>query len=153
MRYRLAGLARGLHGVAALAANQRRVVRDRHRFAEEITLHRIAAFVRQKRQLLLGFHTLGDDRHVEAMAETNDGPDDRGRLRVASDVDDEGAVDLDLVERKRLQVAQRRVAAAEVIHGYTYPKCLKPPQQSQTTIEILDQHAFGDLKLQPARRK
>src|SRR3954454_4406779 len=107
MRYRLAGLARGLHGVAAAAANQRRVVGDRQRFAEEITLHRITAFVRQKCQLLLGFHAFSDDRYLEAVAETNDGPDDRGRLRVASDVSDKGAVDLDLVERKSLQVAQR----------------------------------------------
>src|SRR5436190_3344053 len=151
MRYRLAGLARGLHGIAAGAANQPGIVADRQRFADEITLHRVAALIRKEAELLLGFHALGDDGHLQAVAETDDGPDDRRRLRIPSEIDDEGAVDLDLVERKRLQVTQRGIAAAEVIHRYADPERLQPPQQCQTAIEILDQYAFGDLKLQPAR--
>src|SRR3954447_8261220 len=153
MRYRLAGLARGLHAVATTAPDQRVVVSDRQRFAQEISLHRVAADVGQKCQLLLGFHTLRYDGHFEPVAETNDGPDDRGRLRVASEIDDERAVDLDLVERKRLQIAQGGIAATEVVHGYPNAKRLKPPQQREATIEIVDQHALGDLQFEPARRE
>ena len=59
----------------------------------------------EEAELLLGLHALGDDRHLQAMAEADHGPDDRSRLRIASEIDDEGAVDLDLVERKGLQIA------------------------------------------------
>src|SRR5437763_16197744 len=136
MRYRLSGLARGLHGVAADAANQPAIVADRQGFADEIALHRVAAFIRQEAELLLGFHALGDDRHLKAVAETDDGPDDRRRVRVPSDIYDEGAVDLDLVERKRLQGAQRAIAAAAVIHGYATPQRLEPPQHGPTADKI-----------------
>src|ERR1700686_1619351 len=90
----LSGLARGLRGVAAIAADHRGVLADRQRFAEEIALHHVAAFVGEEAELLLGFHALGDDRHLQAVAETDDGPDDRGRLRIAAEIDDEGGADL-----------------------------------------------------------
>src|SRR6266436_3670449 len=50
----LAGLARGLHRIAAAAANQCGVLSDRQGFADKITLHRVAALVREERELLLG---------------------------------------------------------------------------------------------------
>src|SRR5258708_1013553 len=113
----LAGLARGLHRIAAAAANQRGVLSDRLRFADKIALHRVAALVREERELLLSFHALGDDRHFEAVAEADHSPNDRRRLRIVSEIDDESAIDLDFVEWKRLKIAQRRITAAEVIHG------------------------------------
>src|SRR3954447_22861991 len=131
MRYGLAGLARGLHGVAAGTANQCCIVGDRQWLAEEISLHSVATFVGQECKLLLSFNAFGDDRHLEPVAETNDGANDRGRLRVTADVDHEGAVDLDLVERKSLQITQGRITAAEIVHRYPYPECLQPPQQCQ----------------------
>src|ERR1700731_4027598 len=106
MRKCLAGLARGLHGIAAGAANQCGVLPDRQRFADEIALHRVAALVGEEAELLLGFHALGDDRHLEAVAKADHGSDDRRRLRIASEIDDESSVDLNLVEWKRLQIAQ-----------------------------------------------
>src|SRR5450755_539230 len=112
----LAGLARGLHRIAAAAANQCCVLADRQRPADEIALYRVAAFVGEEAQLLLGFDALGDNRHPEAVAKADHGPHDRRRLRIASEIHDEGTVDLDLVERKRLQIAQRGITAAEVIH-------------------------------------
>ena len=87
------------------------------------------------------------------MAKTDDGADDRGRLRIAAEIHDEGAVDLDLVERERLQIGQRRIAAAEIVHRDAHAERLQPPQQRQPAVEIVDQHAFGDLELQPAGRK
>src|ERR1700736_1256032 len=103
----LAGHARGLHGIAASSSNQRGVLPDPQRFADEIALHRVAAHAREEAELLLGFHALGDDRHLQAVAKANHRPDDRGGLWITSEIDDKGAVNLDLVERKRLQIAQR----------------------------------------------
>src|SRR6478752_3759237 len=135
---RLAGLARRLHGIGNAAADQDSILSDRRRLAEQIALHPIAAFMRQETELLRGFDALGDDRHFEAMAEVDDGADDCRRLRIFAEIDDEVAVNLDLVERERLQIAQRGVAAAEIVHRDPYPERLEPPQQRQTTVEILD---------------
>src|ERR1700716_2957209 len=116
LKQSLAGLARRLHRSSAGAANQRGVLPDRQRFAEEIALHRVAALVGEEAELLLGFPALRDDRHFEAVAKADDGAHDRGRLRIASEIDDESAVDLDLVERKRLQIAERGIARSEIVH-------------------------------------
>src|SRR3979409_1777366 len=103
----LARLARGLHGIAAVAADQGGVLSDRRGLAEKVALHRVAALIGEESELLLGFHALGDDRHLQAVAEPDPRATDRRRLRIAAEIDDEGAVDLDLVERERLQIAQR----------------------------------------------
>src|ERR1700688_3483028 len=105
-RKALASLARWLHRTAVAAADQRGVLRDRQGFTEEIALHRVAAHFREEGELLLGLHALGDDRHFETMAEADHGAHDRGRLRIAPEIDDKGAVDLDLVERERLQIGE-----------------------------------------------
>src|SRR4051812_37725034 len=110
----LTGLARGLDGLDDVAADKRRILSDRRRLAQQIALHRVAAFLRQEGELFRGLDALGDDRHFQAMAEVDDGTDNRRRLRVLAEIDDEGAVDLDLVKRERLQIAQRGVAAAEI---------------------------------------
>src|SRR3954466_8484900 len=96
------GLARGRHGIGGAAADQRRVLSDRPGLAEQIALHPIATFLRQEAELLGGFDALGDNRHFEAVAEIDDGADDRRRLRILAKIDHEGAVDLDLVEWERL---------------------------------------------------
>src|ERR1700732_5259480 len=94
----LAGLARELRRIACVAADQRGVLSDRQRFADEIALNRVAALLGEETELLLGFHALGNDRHFETVAKPDDRPDDRRRLRIAPKVHDEGTVDLDLVE-------------------------------------------------------
>ncbi len=87
------------------------------------------------------------------MAEIDHRAHDRRGLRVAAEIDDEGAVDLDLVERECLEIAQRGVAAAEIIHGDADTERLQAAQQCEAAIEILDQHALGDFELEPARCK
>jgi CheY-like chemotaxis protein len=47
--------------------------------------------------------TLGDGHQVEAVGHVDDGPDDRGVLRVAGQVAHEGLVDLQLVDGQRLR--------------------------------------------------
>src|ERR1700712_758071 len=102
----LARLAHGIHDLATAAADERCILSDRQRLADEIALHRVAALFRQEAELLLGLDALGDDRHFEAMAEVDDGANDRRRLRIAPEIHHKGPVDLDLVEWKRLQIAQ-----------------------------------------------
>src|ERR1700761_6669072 len=119
----LTRLARRLHDIAA-ATDQRSILPDRQRLADQIALHRVAALVGQEGKLLQRLDTFGHQRHAEAMAEIDHGGDDRGRLWVAAEIDDESAVDLDLVERERLQVAERGIAGAEIVHRDTHTERL-----------------------------
>ncbi len=52
---------------------------------------------------------------VERMGELGDRADDRARAVAGEQVLDEAAVDLQLVEREALQIAQRRIAGAEIV--------------------------------------
>jgi multidrug efflux pump subunit AcrA (membrane-fusion protein) len=52
---------------------------------------------------------------ARANAPADGGGDDHGVVRIALDVLDEAAVDLDAVDREQLQVGQRRIAGAEVV--------------------------------------
>ena len=71
----------------------------------------------------------GCNRHVEAVGEVDHRADDRGRLRIAAEIHHKGAVDLDLVERKGLRIAQRRIAAAEIVHRDAHAERLQPAQR------------------------
>src|SRR5436305_341101 len=84
----------------------RRILPNRKWLADEIALHRVAALLGEEAELLLRLDALGNDRHFQRVAEIDHGSDDCRRLRIAAEIDDEGAVDLDLVERERLQIAQ-----------------------------------------------
>ena len=59
----------------------------------------------------------GDRLQAERVGEAHDGGDDGAVVRVAASVEavDEGAVDLQQVDREAPQVAERRVAGAEVV--------------------------------------
>ena len=110
----------------------------RHRLADEVTLHGVASLFSEETELLLGFHAFGDDRHFKTVTEANDRAHDRRRLRIASKIHDKGAVDLDLVERERLQIAQRGVAAAEIVHRNSYAHLPQPMQRHQVRIVLLE---------------
>src|SRR5258706_14353337 len=69
------------------------------------------------------------------------------------DIVDEAAVDLDLVERKALQIAQRGIAGAEIVECDPHPDAAKLVQDRERGFVVADQHGLGDLQLQPVRRK
>ena len=75
-----------LHDIGNVAANQCRIVPNRKWLADEIALHRVAALLGEKAELLLRLYALGDDRHFQRMTEIDHGPDDCRRLRIAAEI-------------------------------------------------------------------
>ena len=69
------------------------------------------------------------------------------------EIGDERLIDLDLVEGERLEIGQRGVSGAEVVHGDPHAERLEPAQDRNGAGEILHQHAFGDFQLQATRRE
>ena len=65
---------------------------------------------------------------------------------VVDEIGGEGPVDLEDVDRELLEVAQRRVAGAEIVEGEEHPELLEVGQHDQGPLGILDEGALGDLQ-------
>ena len=100
-----------------LMAGQRRT--------EEITLHLRAAVGDQMLKLLLRLHALGQRADPQACAKRGHGANNGAALLTVGQVAHEGLVDLDLVEREAAQIAERRVAGAEVVHRDVHARALE----------------------------
>jgi hypothetical protein len=68
---------------------------------EEVALAELAAELTQGRQLLGRLDTVGDGRQTQRLAEGEDPPGQGGVLAAPGQADDEGAVDLEDVDRRR----------------------------------------------------
>ncbi len=71
---------------------------------------------------------------------------------------DERAVDLEDVDRELAQVAQRRVAGAEVVDRQTDPEGLERPERRDGRLDVADEGRLGDLereagRVEPGRRE
>jgi hypothetical protein len=91
--------------------------------------------------------------HVERLAEADDARHDGGRLRAGAEGVDEGAVDLDFLDREAGEVAQARIAGAEIVHGDPHAELVEAGERFENGIGVLQDNAFGDLELQPLRLK
>jgi len=90
--------------------------------------------------LCVRFDALGEDRDSQTATETDDSPDDGHRMVIVFQIVHKNAVDLDLIERKRMQVRQRRVSRSEIVHGDLYAQRLV----SERTLGADDVQAMTD---------
>src|SRR6478752_3359495 len=102
---------------AEIAEDQMRYLGHRHRPAEQVALHLVAAQSPDEPSLLFRLDPLDVDLDAEGMAQSDDRADDLGRSSVVvGGSAKEAGVDLDLVEGELPQVAEARVARAEIVH-------------------------------------
>src|SRR5260221_7040327 len=111
----------------------------RPRLAEIETLDLGAAGRPQDGKLLLRLHALGNDGDAKFRAKTDDGADDRPRIGALLEIANEALVDLDLVEWERTQVAQRRIARAEVIHRNTHTEIVQLVERRDGALVVGEQ--------------
>lgn len=71
-----------------------------------IALRQITTMAAQDVEMSLGFNALGDHAQAQAMAEQNDCSHQRSITRAAIDAAHKQAVNLQLIDRKALQVGQ-----------------------------------------------
>ncbi len=99
------------------------------------------------------FNAFGGGFHPQSAGERDDRMDDR---RVATVADrstaHEALVDLDLVERRALQIAKRRIAGAEIVECKAHAQPLQRLEHRVGGVAFVEEHAFGDFELKPARR-
>lgn len=74
-------------------------------------------------------------------------------LTSGGNVVDEGAVDFDLVEGETLQMAQRRIAGAKIIHSDADPEFAQAEKDGRGRRAVVQQDGFGDLQFEAVRRQ
>src|SRR5712692_6971250 len=62
---------------------------------------------------------------------------------------DEGAVDLEAIDRQLGKIAQARVARSEVVHRDLHTEGLQALQDEDRLLAIVDEHALGKLQFEP----
>src|SRR4051812_1779594 len=92
----------------------------RLRPGEVEALPEVAAERPQFGELQRRLDALGRHRQAERVTQSHDRGDDRGVVGIVTEAVDEGAVDLEGVDRQRLQVAERRMSGAEVVDAQTH---------------------------------
>jgi hypothetical protein len=121
-----------------------------HGFGEVETLAAGAAHGFEFFQLLGVFDALGDDIHAEGAGEGEDGADDEAGFVIVDDALDEGAVDFEGVEGEALEVVQRGVAGAEVVHVEADAEFFKGAHVALGGGGIGDEGALGDFEAEAA---
>ena len=83
------------------------------------------------------------------MPHRDNGLHDAGVLRIAFQVGNEIAVDLEFVEPKAAQITQRRITRPEVIHRNTNTKRLESIELLQRFVAIFNQKRLGNFQFKP----
>ena len=96
-----------------------------------------------------GFDPFGDHFQPPRLCEQNDRAHDRGAFGVVADARDEAAVYLERIHGEVQQVAQARVAHAEIIEGEAHAKRFQGVQGAQGCARLGKNHAFGQFQLHP----
>lgn len=88
---------------------------SRNRSAEQETLNVATAFFSQDIELTLDFHAFSESFHAKGVCKRGDGADHCVRITSLVQILDKASVDLDLVEGKRAEIAQRRISRSEIV--------------------------------------
>ena len=125
-------------------------LRRRQRAAEQEPLRHVAFQGGEHVEHLGRLDALGDDLEPEMAREVDGRAHDRRVGRVVGHADDEGAVDLDLVQGQALEVGQGRVTGAEVVQRQSHAQLAQPLEHVAGAARIAHHGVLGDLALQQA---
>src|SRR2546425_571309 len=124
---------------------------DGARARKQIALVFVAAVPAQELELLRRLDTLGEHPQAQRVPERDDRLRDRRAAAAVGRLDHERPVDLQGVDRQPREVAEARVAGAEVVHRDLPPELLELPEDRNRFLAVVDQHSFGKLELQARR--
>ena len=110
-----------------------------------------AAVREQEAGLGDGFHAFGDDGEAELPSEFDNRGGDRRIASAFGEIDDEGAVDFQLVDRKAFEITQRRKAGAEVVELQAEAHLMQPMQPGEYVFDIVHQQRLGQFQRQQLR--
>ena len=141
---------RGPRLVPARPAGELGELCGRARPRDQEALHLVATLDAQLLELLDRLDGLGRGGDAECGRKARDGLDDRLGVAIVQ-VTHEGAVDLDLVEGELAQIAEPRIARAEIVHGDLHAAFAQLEQHLHIAGRVIQQHILGDLELEALR--
>jgi hypothetical protein len=121
------------------------------RSAEEVALSFRAVLGLKVRPLFFGFDALGNHKVLEALSHVNDGAHECRVMGMVSDPVDEGLVNFQDINGKLPKIAEAGITGAEVIHRKVYPHPFELLKYGGRGFSILQEGAFGELKLEISR--
>ena len=121
------------------------------RAAEQEALRVVAADHPQRLELGRRLEPFGHRGEPERVRERDDRLDDARVFVVAPEPVDEAAVDLERRHREPLQVAERRVAGAEVVDADVHAEIAQRAQRVRGRRRVLHQRVLGDLQAHRVR--
>ena len=104
--------------------------------------------VAEKGELLFGFDALRHNHELQGVRHGDDGPDDRGVLRVACHVAHERLIELDSIDGESLEVVERGVSSSEIVQRYRYAEPLELQECVDRELGVLHRARFGDLEIE-----
>src|SRR5471030_2763007 len=113
----------------------------RRGLGKQVALHLVAAGKPEQNPLMLRLHPLDHHRQAERAAERYDRLDDHATIGGAAKRTDKAAVDLELVERKALQVAKIGITRAEIIECKAHAERMQVLDALDHLLRIVDQNA------------
>src|SRR6267143_2103176 len=119
--------------------------------AEEVALSFCTVLGLKECELFPRFDALGNHASLEALANVNYGAEECSVIWIDRDLVDKGLVYFQGFNGKLPEIAEARVAGAEVIHGEVYSHNFEPLKYGGAGFGMLHKDAFGELELEIAR--
>src|ERR1022692_2764749 len=98
--------------------------------------------------LLKFLHPFGHRAEAEVPGQRQDRPNQSGWLWAVGDIDHEGAVDLERVDRNLVEQAERRIPCAKVVEGDSHSDSSELRQNTNRQLGVLHDGTLGNLECQ-----
>src|SRR6185295_11224329 len=115
----------------------------RHRLRKEIALHRRATETIDDLGLLRRFHTFHHAIEFQVAAQVDHRLDDVAGVLLRRDIANEAPVDLDLVQRQLMDIAQAGLPRSEVVKRHLQSHRSQDPERILHLLVILHQRGLG----------
>ena len=108
----------------------------------------VVAGGRQELRVPFGLDALGHQLQAQRMRHLRGGLDDDAIVGVVAHAHDERLVELERVHRQVAQVAERRIAGAEIVDGDEHAELVDFLDHAQRARRVEHHRALGDLELE-----
>src|SRR5688572_5127551 len=126
-------------------------VADVHRLGEVEPLPELTLEVSELRALPFGLYAFGHHVHAQVLRQLHDRPHYLGRPLTLGQTADEGAVYLQRADGEALQVAQGRIAGAEIVDAQLDAERPQLFERVRGRLDVFHHHGLRNLQLQAAR--
>jgi hypothetical protein len=124
-----------------------------HRPGEEVSLPELTLEIPQPRTLPFGLHAFGHHVHAQVLRQLHNRPHYLGGPVTLGHPADEGAVDLQRADGEALQVAQGRIARAEIVDAQLHAERPELFERVRSRLDVLHHHGHANITREDFERQ